>query len=115
MVALTHPGDARPDLLDDARALVAADHRIAVGATLADVLVGVTQATDHHPDEHLVLLGLVEVELGHLPLLARPSDDCCACLHGVTPSVAVAAPALTGCGAFTSRNRNVLCQVMSSS
>src|SRR6185312_11654505 len=104
---------AGPDLLDHARALVAADHRVAVRPSLADVLVGVAQPARHDPDQHLVLLGIVELEFGHLPALTGASNDCSACLHDVSPVVELAAP--TSAGASMPRKRNVLCQVMFSS
>ena len=64
VVAGLDPGDARADLLDDARALVAEHHRqpgleVAVG----DVHVGVAQARVGVADQDLALLGPVEVEL----------------------------------------------------
>src|SRR5690242_16122405 len=72
-----------------------------------------TQSARHHAHEHLVLLGLVEIQLDDLPGIAGRSDDRCFGLHDVPPSSA--APAPTGCGASIPKKRNVLCQVMSSS
>ena len=85
------------------------------GTALADVLVGMAQPAGHDPDEHLVLLGLVELELGHLPGLAGAPNDCRACLQCVSPVVELPAPVPTSVGASIPRKRNVLCQVMSSS
>ena len=72
MVAGLHAGDARADGLDHARALVTADQRQAdVAAALgADVLVGVTEPGRLVVDQHLVILGLVQIQLGDLPILA---------------------------------------------
>ena len=73
MVAGLDPGDAGADGLDHAGTLVAAHQRHAdVAAALgADVLVGVAQPGRLVADEYLVVLGLVEVQLGDLPVGAR--------------------------------------------
>src|SRR6185437_6926805 len=71
VVAGLHPGHARPDLLDDPRALVAEHHRqprrkIAV----RDVDVGVAQARVGVADQNLAILRAVQVELFDLDALA---------------------------------------------
>ena len=75
MVAHLHPGDAGADGLDDAGALVPPDQRQAGGAAGADVLVGMAQARRLHLDQHLVRLGLVEVQFGDLPGLTALAED----------------------------------------
>ena len=72
VVARLDARDARADLLDDAGALVAADDREARhDVAVAEVLVGVAQPGGHPADQHLALLGLVELELDDLPVAAR--------------------------------------------
>ena len=70
MVAGLDAGDAGADGLDDPRALVPAHEREAdvAAALTADVLVGVAQACGLVADQHLVLLGRVEIEFGDLPV-----------------------------------------------
>src|SRR4051794_37233682 len=70
MVALGHPGHAGTDGLDDARALMPADHRQPRTVALPDVLIGVAQPGRHHADEYLARLGRVQVDLGYLPPLS---------------------------------------------
>ena len=70
------PGDARADLLDDPRALVAEHHRQPRReVTVHDVQVGVAQPRMGVADQHLPRLGAVEVELLDLDRLARLDDD----------------------------------------
>ena len=58
VVARLDPAHARPDLLDDAGALMAADEREAGNdVAVAEVLVGVAQPGRDIADEHLTLLG----------------------------------------------------------
>ena len=57
-------GDAGADLLDDARALMPADHRQRGGqVTGDDVLVGMAQAAAAEGDQDLPLLRRVELDL----------------------------------------------------
>ena len=88
VVALLDPRDARPDLLDDAGALVAADDREARDdVPVAEVLVGVAQAGGDPADQHLPLLGLVEIQLGDLPIATGVPQHGCPGLHGFSPPV----------------------------
>jgi hypothetical protein len=82
VIAGSHAGHARPDLLDDPRTLMAEHHRkprreIAV----SDVNVGVTQARVGVADENLTLPRPVQVKLLDLDALARFVDDSGPCLH----------------------------------
>ena len=52
-------------------------HDVAV----AQVLVGVAQARGHPADQHLALLGLVEIELGDLPVATGLPQHRCPGLH----------------------------------
>ncbi len=82
VVALLDAADARAALLDDAGALVAADDREAGDdVAVAQVLVGVAEARRHPADQHLVGLGLVELELGDLPVGAGVPQHRCLGLH----------------------------------
>ena len=86
MVALLDAADARAALLDDPGALVAADDREARDdVAVAQVLVGVAQARGHPADQHLVGLGLVELELGDLPVGAGLPQHRCLGLHEAPP------------------------------
>ena len=68
-----HPG---ADLLHDAGALVAADHRERDGDVAGDeVGVGVAQPRGRQADEDLLLPGRVEVDLLDAPLLAETPQD----------------------------------------
>ncbi len=79
MVADLQVAHAGTDRLDDARALVAAAERqvrhrdIALG----DVVVGVAQARGDVADEHLVLAGLIDLELDDFPIARSLEEDCC--------------------------------------
>ena len=85
MVAHLDAGDARPDLLDDPRALVAEHHRQpGLEVAVRDVHVGVAQARVGVADQDLALLRLVEVELLDLDPLAGLDDDRCLGLHAAS-------------------------------
>ena len=72
VIARLDLGDAGADLLDDARPLVAADHRIARRqVAIGEVEVGVAQARGGVLDQYLAFLGAVEVEFHDLEWLAR--------------------------------------------
>src|SRR5262249_21980962 len=59
--------DARPDFLDDPRALVAADDRGARhDVAMPQVLVGVTQTRGHVADQSLAGLGWIQVKLDYV-------------------------------------------------
>src|SRR5215216_6283681 len=61
---------------------MAADDREARhDVTVAQVLVGVAQAGSHPADQHLPLLGLVEVQLGDLPIATGIPQHGCPGLH----------------------------------
>ena len=82
VVALGHARDARADLLDHARALVAADDREARDdVAVAQVLVGVAEARRLPADQDLALFGLVEIELHDLPVATRIPQHRCLGLH----------------------------------
>ena len=70
MVTGRNAGHAGTDRLDDPRALVAAHERKAdmAAALSADVLIGVTEPRRLIADQHLELLGLVEIEFGDFPV-----------------------------------------------
>ena len=81
------PRDARPALLDDAGALVAADDREARhDVPVAKMLVGVAQARGDPADQHLPLLGLVEIQLHDLPVATGVPQRSCPGLHVVLSS-----------------------------
>jgi hypothetical protein len=68
VVTGTHPCDTRPDLLDDPGPFVTpADGQS--GDQVADVVVDVAMAKPgcRHPDQHLVILGRVDLDLAYLP------------------------------------------------
>ena len=68
-------------------ALVAADDREARDdVAVAQVLVGVAQARGHPADQYLPLLGLVEIELGDLPIATGLPQHGCPGLHEAPPS-----------------------------
>jgi hypothetical protein len=79
VVAGLQAAHSRPGLLDNAGALMPAavgemaDHAVALG----DVVVGVAQPGGCHPDQHLVVLGPVEVGLDDLPLAGLPHQHRC--------------------------------------
>ena len=76
MVADRDPGDGRADRVDDARALVTADHRQPHGrVALLDMVVGVAQAGGEELDPDLVGLRVVELKLGDFPRLAGHAAD----------------------------------------
>ncbi|MEZ5297493.1 MAG: hypothetical protein R2697_14825 [Ilumatobacteraceae bacterium] len=89
MVAGLEPVDARTDLLHDAGALVAADHRRAGSGTGEvaghDVLVGVAHAGGDQLDQHFVLLRGIELDLLDAPRRVDLAQDGGACLHVQTP------------------------------
>ena len=90
VVARLQRGDARADLLDDTGALVAADHRQGHGHVARDeVLVGVAHAGRRELDEHLTVLGRVELDGLHAPVGVTLPQDGGFGLHGASP----------GCGA----------------
>jgi hypothetical protein len=75
--------DARPDLLDDSRDLVAA----AVGEVgndavrLRHVIVGVAEARGDHTQQHLVVTGFVELHVDHVPCAGLLAQDGGSCPH----------------------------------
>ena len=82
VVALLHAADPRPAFLDDAGALMAADHREAgQEIAVAKVLVGMAEPGRDPADQHLTLLGLIELELGDLPRRAGLPHQSCPGLH----------------------------------
>ena len=82
MIALGDARDARADLLDDARALVAADDREARhDVAVAQVLVGVAEARRLPADQDLALFRLVEIEVDDLPVATRLPQHRCPGLH----------------------------------
>jgi len=87
VVARSDVVDAVTDLLDDAGAFVPADERVVAGQVAgARVVIRMAQARGRELDEHLARLGLVEVELDHVPGLAGFPHDCCARLHFALPT-----------------------------
>ena len=88
MVARGQPVHAGPDLLDDARSLVASDDRQRERQVAGhEVLVGVAQPGADQPDEDLAVLGRVEVDLLDAPVLAYLPQDRCSGLHADLPRV----------------------------
>ena len=87
VVADLDPGDARAGRLDDARALVPADHRHAHRrVALLHMVIGVAQAGRVKLDQDLVGLRVIELELGDLPRLAGlPTDRGSRCHAHVNP------------------------------
>src|SRR5215472_8809303 len=85
-VAHLHAGHARAGLHHHARALVAADHRQPPRTPRADVLVRVAQPGRLHPDEHLVRLRRVKLELGDLPRRSRLAQHAGPGLHAAPPA-----------------------------
>ena len=82
VVALLDAAHAGPALLDHPGALMAADDREAGDdVTVAQVLVGVAEPGRHPSDQHLVGLGLVELELGDLPVGPGFPQHRCLGLH----------------------------------
>ena len=78
VVAGRHARDARPDGLDDAGALVAADDRVPpAGVGVPQVLVGVAQPGVGHLDQHLARPGVEDLELDDLVLGLRPAQNRC--------------------------------------
>ena len=76
VVADGDPGDGMAHRVDDARALVPADHRHAHRrVALLDVVVGVAQAGREELDPDLVRLRVVQFKLGDLPRLAGHAAD----------------------------------------
>jgi hypothetical protein len=67
VITRLQPGDARPDLLDDAGAFVPADDgETGRQVAVAQVLVGMAQAGGREADQHLAGLRPVQVDLGDL-------------------------------------------------
>src|SRR6185312_9390648 len=84
VIALGHRGDARADVDDDARALVAEDHReqpLRIGARAGE-LVGVTDAGRLDLDQDLACLRPLELDLFDDRRLARLVRHRRARLHG---------------------------------
>ena len=76
MVADLDPGNGVAHRVDDARALVPADHRQPHRrVALLDVVVGVAQARREELDPDLVGLRVVQFKLGDLPRLAGHAAD----------------------------------------
>jgi hypothetical protein len=77
VIAGRHGGHSGADGLDDAGALVTADHGKLHRRHVArdHVIVRVTQPRGHDLDEYLVGLRLVEVDLGDLPLPRLGEQD----------------------------------------
>jgi hypothetical protein len=93
VVARLQPGHAGADLLDDARALVAADDREPRhDVAMPEVLVGVAQTRGDEADQHLPRLGLVEVDLGDLERLPDGAQNGCSGLHGPSRFVGPTGP-----------------------
>src|SRR5690606_22437601 len=77
VVALLEAGDTRPDIDDDARALVAEDRRedaFRIGARQRE-LVGVADAGRLHLDQYLAFFRPVEIDLDDLQRLASGESD----------------------------------------
>jgi hypothetical protein len=91
VVARLEPGHPGPDLLDDARALVAADDRVPDrNVPGLQMLIGVAQAGRHPAHQHFAGLGRVKVEFGDLPVPTQIAKDRCLGLHGaLLPSCCV--------------------------
>jgi hypothetical protein len=83
MVARCHRGDAAPDRLDDAGALVPEHRRRIPGRVGAGcgVEVGVADTAGHEPDEHLTRLRLRQLDVLHLERLSELLQDGGADLH----------------------------------
>ena len=93
VVALLHAGHARPDIDDDAGALMAEDRReqaFGVGAGKRE-LVGVADAGGLHLDQDLAGFRSLEVDLGDLERLGLLHCDGGAGFHGVFLLVDVSA------------------------
>ena len=91
MVAWLEPGHAGADLLDHPGPLVAAHDRVPHrDVTGTQVVVRVAQAGRREPDEHLALLGRIEVHLDDLPVLAHVPEHRCPGLHALSPARATA-------------------------
>ena len=80
--------DAGPDLGDDARALMTAQHREAAHRDAAgdQVVVGVAHPRRFHLDLHLVLDGVADLDLLDRPRLVELPDESAFCLHPIVPS-----------------------------
>ena len=107
-----HPG---ADLLDDPGALVPAHDRVADRDVAgAQVVIGVAQARRHEPDQHLALLGRVELQLDDLPVLAHVPEHRCPGLHRTLlrhvrlPSSAAATPAVHVSGPKRKRSNSFI-------
>ena len=98
MVADGHAANAIPDLLDDASALVAADHREdrfdphqrlrfrrRIEVTGVQVLVAVAQPGVGPLDQHLAGLRCVDFDLLDRPVLSNAVDHGSLALHLETP------------------------------
>jgi hypothetical protein len=83
VIALLHVGHARPDLGDDAGALVPADDGEGRdrGAAGDQVLVGVAQAGGGELDGHLTGSGITDLDLLDRPFLAHAPQDRALGLH----------------------------------
>jgi hypothetical protein len=83
VVARFETPDTCPNLLHDPCALMAP----AVGKVrdlpvgLGHVVVGVAEARSHHPDQHLMVPGWVEISLDDLPLPRLLHEHRRVCLH----------------------------------
>ena len=87
MVARLHRRDARPDVDDDAGALMAEDRReqaLRIGAGEREV-VGVADAGRLDLDQHLAGLRPVELDGHDLERLARLDGDCGLHIHACPP------------------------------
>ena len=84
MVAALHRRDARPDVDDDAGALMAEDRReqaLRIGAGKGEV-VGMADAGRLDLDQHLAGLRAIELNGHDFERLARLDSDCGANIHG---------------------------------
>jgi len=85
VVAGLQPGHPGPDLLDDARALMAADDRVTDGNVAGlQMLVRVAQAGRHPAHQHLAGLGGIKVHLGDLKVIAQLAENRCLGLHALS-------------------------------
>jgi hypothetical protein len=86
VVAGSQPADALADLLHDAGTLVAADDRQREGQVArGQVLVAVAHAAGGDLDQHLTLLGWVELDVFDAPGRVELPENGCFRLHGDPP------------------------------